>query len=377
MLEVALPMQNKHLEMPPAMRQTCYGNNFPMPNQPAPSLEAIAAAVGVSAMTVSRVLRNAPNVSPATRERVLTAARSLNYQPDPHLSRMMHLVRGRKASKQRAVIAVIREDIPGDPMRDAAYQFVSIDDIRQRAQQHGYKAEEFWLGRGKLTPRHLQKILHARGIEAVIVSPQSAALPCRELDYTPFAAVAFGFAMREPRLHICGTNLNLGIQMAAAELTRRAYQRIGVAVTRWIDFRVQNGYSGGMYFFHQDLPPKRRVPTLLMPHHQIRRNFASFSEWIKKHRPDALITFDTHVPAWLKQLGLRVPEDIGLVVHDWTPRMKAYAGIDHRRDQLAGAAVDMIATQLLHHEFGIPAVPRQILISPEWVDGGSVSSVSS
>jgi LacI family transcriptional regulator len=52
--------------------------------------------------------------------------------------------------------------------------------------------------------------------------------------------------------------------------------------------------------------------------------------------------------------------------------MKAYAGIDHRRDQIAGAAVDLIATQLLHHEFGIPAVPRQILISPEWVDGASV-----
>ncbi len=347
-----------------------------MPTSQTPNLDAIANAAGVSTMTVSRVLRNAPNVSPETRDRVLAAARSLNYQPDPHLARMMHLVRGRKASKQRAVIAVIREDIPGDPMRDAAYQFVSIDDIRYRAQQHGYQAEEFWLGRDKLTPKRLQKILHARGIEAVIVSPQSSALPCRELDYTPFAAVTFGFAMREPPLHICGTNLNLGIQMAAAELDRRGYQRIGVAVTRWIDFRSQNGYSGGMYFFHQDLPPKRRVPTLLMPHHQISENFATFSEWIKKHRPDALITFDTHVPGWLKQLGLRMPEDIGLVVHDWTPPMKAYAGIHHRRDQIAGAAVDLIATQLLHHEFGIPAVPRQILISPEWVDGESVKSVS-
>jgi LacI family transcriptional regulator len=261
-----------------------------MPTSQTPNLDAIANAAGVSTMTVSRVLRNAPNVSPGTRDCVLAAARSLNYQPDPHLARMMHLVRGRNASKQRAVIAVIREDIPGDPMRDAAYQFVSIDDIRHRAQQHGYQAEEFWLGRDKLTPKRLQKILHARGIEAVIVSPQSSALPCRELDYTPFAAVTFGFAMREPPLHICGTNLNLGIQMAAAELDRRGYQRIGVAVTRWIDFRSQNGYSGGMYFFHQDLPPKRRVPTLLMPHHQISENFATFSEWIKKHRPDALIT---------------------------------------------------------------------------------------
>ncbi len=345
-----------------------------MPTSQAPSLDSIAAAAGVSTMTVSRVLRNAPNVSPETRARVLAAAKTLNYKPDPHLARMMHLVRARKESRQRAVIAVIREDIASDSMRKSPYQFVSIDDIRRRAEQHGYHAEEFWLGRDKLTPSRLQKILHARGIEGVIVSPQSSELRCRELDYTKFASVSFGFAMREPALHISGTNLNLGIQMAAAELTRKGYQRIGVAVTRWIDLRSQNGYSGGMFFFHQDLPPKRRVPTLLMPQHEIIQNFGIFSAWLKKHRPDALISFDTLVPDWLKQLGLRVPADIGLVMHDWTDRMTAFAGIHHRRDQVASAAVDLLATQLLHNEFGIPASPRQILIPPEWVDGPSVRS---
>ena len=347
-----------------------------MPTSQTPSLDTIAAAAGVSAMTVSRVLRDAPNVSPETRDRVLAAARALNYQPDPHLSRMMHLVRARKVSRQRAVIAVIREDVPHDAMRHAAYQFVSIDAIGRRAEQHGYHAEEFWLGRDKLTPARLQKILHARGIEAVIVSPQSTELPCRELDYSPFAAVTFGFAMRDPALHMSGSNLNLGIQMAAAELANRGYQRIGVAITRWIDLRSQNGYSGGMFFYHRDLPPKRRVPTLLMPHHQISENFGAFSEWIKKHRPDAVISFDTHVPDWLRHLGLRVPEDIGLVVHDWTGQMNAYAGIDHRRDQVASAAVDLIATQLLHHEFGIPASPRQILSTPTWIEGPSVRAVA-
>lgn len=343
-----------------------------MPASQNPNLDAIAAAAGVSPMTVSRVLRNVPKVSPETRERVLAAVNSLNYQPDPHLARMMHLVRARKESRQRAVIAVIREEVASDSMRNSPYQFVSIDDIRRRAQQHGYHAEEFWLGRENLTPNRLQKILHARGIEGVIVSPQSSELPCRELDYTKFASVSFGFAMREPSLHICSANLNLGIQKAASELDRRGYQRIGVAVTRWIDLRVQNGYSGGMFFFHHDLPPKRRVPTLLMPHHQISENFATFSAWIKKHRPDALISFGTLVPDWLKQLGLRVPADIGLVMHDWTDRMTAYSGIYHRRDQVANAAVDLIATQLLQNEFGIPASPRQILIPPEWVDGPSV-----
>ncbi|MFM9168120.1 MAG: LacI family DNA-binding transcriptional regulator, partial [Verrucomicrobiota bacterium] len=61
-----------------------------MPPVPTPSLDAIAAAAGVSTMTVSRVLRNARHVASGTRERVLVAAKALDYRPDPHLARMMH-----------------------------------------------------------------------------------------------------------------------------------------------------------------------------------------------------------------------------------------------------------------------------------------------
>jgi LacI family transcriptional regulator len=127
-----------------------------------------------------------------------------------------------------------------------------------------------------------------------------------------------------------------------------------------------------MFYFQQNLPPEQRVPTLLMPHNNISRNFAAFAQWMKTHRPDALISFDTHVPGWLDQLGLRVPDDLGFVVHDWTPKMSGHAGIYHRRDHLAAAAVDLIVTQLAHHESGAPVVPRQILIPPEWVEGPSV-----
>lgn len=336
------------------------------------SLQTIAAKAGVSAMTVSRALANSPRVSAATRRRVLTAARALKYRPDPHLARMMSLVRGRKAPRLRAVLAVIREYLPQDELLDHAYQYVPIADIRRRAEQHGYHAEEFWLGRAGLTPARLSSILHARGIEGVIVSPQSAQLPCSELDYSRFASVTFGYAMRQPALHLCAGNMNHGIQTAGARLRERGYRRIGVAVTQWIDDRSENGYSGGWFHFQQSLPRSERVPMLLLPHNNISRSFGVFSEWVEAQRPDALISFDVHVPGWLKRLGLRIPDDIAFVVHDWTTKMHDYAGIFQRRDHLAAAAVDLVATQLLHHERGIPEVPRQILVPPLWVEGPSI-----
>ena len=54
--------------------------------------EEIAKAAGVSAVTVSRVLNNAPNVASATREAVLKAARELGKTVSSDLTRRKVLV---------------------------------------------------------------------------------------------------------------------------------------------------------------------------------------------------------------------------------------------------------------------------------------------
>ncbi len=336
------------------------------------TLQAVAHVAGVSAMTVSRMLRDSPHVSPATRERVQAALKAAHYQPDPHLARMMSLVRGRKQSRIRAVLGVIREQALDDELLQPAYQYVSNKHIRRRAEQHGYHIEEFWLGRGNLDPQRLAGILQARGIEGIIVSPQSARMQCAQLDYSPFAAATFGYGLAQPSLHRAAGNMSLGIHLAVNTLAARGYKRIGLAITRWVDARAEHAYSGAMLHFQEGLPKRGRVPLLLFPHNDLGRCFGVFRDWMKAHKPDALISFDTHVPDWLHRLDLSIPHDIGLVVHDWTAKMKGLAGIHQRREHVASAAVDLVATQLLQNERGVPEVPRQILIPPAWIEGGSI-----
>jgi LacI family transcriptional regulator, repressor for deo operon, udp, cdd, tsx, nupC, and nupG len=57
-------------------------------NPAAATIEDVAQQAGVSMATVSRALRGMPNVAEATRTKVLTVAKSLNYRPDPHASRL-------------------------------------------------------------------------------------------------------------------------------------------------------------------------------------------------------------------------------------------------------------------------------------------------
>lgn len=63
------------------------------------TLRDVSLASGVSEMTVSRVLRNRGDVSPATREKVLTAARTLGYVPNK--------IAGGLASQRVNLVAVV------------------------------------------------------------------------------------------------------------------------------------------------------------------------------------------------------------------------------------------------------------------------------
>jgi LacI family transcriptional regulator len=340
---------------------------------PANNLQTIAHAAGVSAMTVSRVLRDFPRVAADTRKRVLRAAKKIGYSPDPHMARLMARVRSYRRRGSEAVIAVVRDDIPGDELLDHAYQYVALHDIRLRAERYGYRAEEFRLDRHRMSATRLVQILETRGIEGLIISPQSSQSIGSQLDYSSFSAVTLGYGLQKPALHRASTNMTRGILQATAELSARGYKRIGLAVTQWIDTRSDHTYSGAMLTYQQHIAARDRVPLLLFQENKIVHDFDIFRDWFKRNRPDAIITFDTYVPDWLTQrLNVKIPHQVGIIVHDWIERHTNFAGIHHRRAHVAAAAVDMLATQLMQNEHGVPDIPRQTLIPPLWMDGPSI-----
>ncbi len=49
-----------------------------------------------------------------------------------------------------------------------------------------------------------------------------------------------------------------------------------------------------------------------------------------------------------------------------------YAGIRQGWKQVGGAMVDALVAQMNRNEYGIPAVPKTILIPGTWVDGATV-----
>jgi len=322
-------------------------------------------------MTVSRALRNEPRVAAETRERILRIAEEMGYRPDPQLSRIMTQLQERRRTSERETIAVIREAETGSDLPSPTYQYVPAEAIRERAERYGFRVEEFWLGRDGMTPKRMNQILEARGIRGVIVSPQSAGMPVSELDYSHLAAATFGYGLREPSLHRSAGNMTLAIRLATDALSDRGYRRIGLALSRWVEDRAEQAYTAAMFLYQHALPEEDRVPPFLFPTNDVAAGKATFLAWLKDNRPDALISFDQQIPEWLAEVNLHIPKDIGFLVHDWTGAMTGFAGIDHRREHVAAAGVDLVVSQLLQNEVGVPTAPRQILIPPIFRDGPS------
>jgi len=121
------------------------------------TMRDVARATGVSQSTVSRVLSGAPTAVPIaddTRERVVAAARSLGYRPNP-------LARGLRGMPTM-LLGVIVRDIT-DPFFAAAIEAVSIEAAARGynvvlGHAHG-RADEAIALRGVLEDRHCDAIL--------------------------------------------------------------------------------------------------------------------------------------------------------------------------------------------------------------------------
>ena len=83
---------------------------------------------------------------------------------------------------------------------------------------------------------------------------------------------------------------------------------------------------------------------------------------------EALLTDVIQPRETLVKLGYRIPEDIGLAATSILDG-NSDAGIDQNSEEIGKAAAETLLSLMNHHEYGIPEVVREVLITGKWVDG--------
>src|ERR1041385_5982377 len=105
-----------------------------MKAKPHATLRLIADASGVSHMTVSLALRNDPHISPPTRQRIQSVARSMGYRRNPLVSDLMTRMRTARTLDSSAIIAHVTAIHKPGGWRDYYPNREYIEGATQRAE---------------------------------------------------------------------------------------------------------------------------------------------------------------------------------------------------------------------------------------------------
>jgi len=341
---------------------------------PPVTLSVIAAHVGCSKNTVSLALRGDPQIPQSTREVIQKAAEKLGYVPNAVVSHLMAQLRSSQTARFQAKLALVNAHRDPKAFRTHATIPAYVEGCERRAAKLGYTFDQFWLHDPKLKAESWIRILRTRGIKGIIIvgmMDQNHLPPPLRPVWAAFPCVVTGVRTRDPALSFsCVDHHNLTVR-AFEQALALGYRRPALVIEQRIDRLVEGRFSGAMLSAQQNLSISQRVPAFT----QIdlaRTDRDRFYRWFNRHQPDVLLSLYNIVFPWLKDHGLRVPQDVGVIQLEWRESHAEVSGMNQHNDTVGEAAVDMVVGQIHHGESGIPLFPRATLIGASWVEGQSL-----
>jgi len=336
------------------------------------TLRNIAEHVGVSRMTVSLALREDGRIPEVTRERVLAAARELGYTPNPRIGELM----AETARSRHGLSGETLAFMTSEPSRDGwrKYSLDIFNMVEQRASDHGYRVEPWWIADPELSPARINQILWSRGISGVIIPNISQQLftDCGgslPIEWEHFCVVEIGGGLRQPLVNQVFHDHQAGLFMALDQLEALGYRRIGLCLKSEDDLRTHHRWSGAYSVWRW----LRKFETDLQPLIVEELSQELTAQWVRKNRLEAVISPGV-LP--LDEWGFDVPGKLGFAsLHLWGEGAEGLSGINQESNEIAAAAVDMLATLLKRHQRGIPAHPMRWLMGGSWVEGRSTRQI--
>jgi LacI family transcriptional regulator len=324
------------------------------------TLVQVAKASGFSVGTVSLALRNSPLLLEETKKTITALAEKLGYHPNPRVSALMaHIRRSRKVHEGERLAFVWLEATEEETKGGLFLEY--LKGARARAEQLGYALEQFRLNTPKMTTERLERILVARGIVGVVLSPMLHAAHFKlSWNWQNFAAAVIGNASCHPDLHRAGFNHYLAIRALLQQIAQRGHVLAAAVFSREADERAKRALSAAFIANHPAGPAKaaaliffvERAPTELP------------SSWLTRCRADALITHADYYQSWQKTGHAPALPEIFLI--DATPGGPSCAGIDQGEAVIAASAVDLVVAQLLRNERGAPLDAQALLFAGHW-----------
>jgi LacI family transcriptional regulator len=328
----------------------------------------VAREIGLSQTAVSLALRNSPDIPAATIRRVRAAAKRLGYRPDPLISALMAQRQRRRQGPFRAKIAFLSGFARRDEWRESAYASGCFAGARRAAAERGYVCEPFWLREPGISGPRLSTILWTQNVQGLLFAPLPVDYPALEIDWTKFAALSLDYSLARPVLNRVVDDHAFGIERVLDEVARRGYRRPGLVLRSSQDVRTHHSRLG-VFLVDRGLRPEwEKVPPLILP--EDRWDGPLFTAWLRRERPDVLLTEELELPAAVRAAGLRVPGDLGIAFFHKEQPARALSGLQINSQEVGATAANILIRMIETNERGKARVPTTTLVqSFTWNDG--------
>jgi LacI family transcriptional regulator len=272
-------------------------------------MKDIAAELGVSVITVSKVLRNQGRISTKTRERVLRRAKELNYRPD--------LMARSLATGRSCMVGMVVPDLT-HPF------FAAIAKVLARnLSEKGYSLVISSSDEDPGLELHEVESLLARRIDALVLSSSEGAKTsslyrCLERSGVPY--LLLDRPVRGLNAHFVGSNDKAIGEMATQHLIDRGYRRIAHIGLSGLSTgtRRLEGYKHALKL-HKIAAPANRVVLVGSGDAQGEESGQSAMQSLLslKSRPDAVFCYNDIIASGAQkavlEAGLSIPQDIALI----------------------------------------------------------------
>lgn len=271
----------------------------------------VAARAGVSRQTVSRVLNEHPDVAPETRERVLAAVAQLGY-------RMNNVARAFGTRRSRTIGVLAQAALHYGPSR-------SIEAIESAARAAGYWVSAVFADSAdEDTVREAIEHLLGQGVDGlVVVAPHARTLRALDAMDIGIPTVTLHSAGRDGRG--LAVDQVAGARLATACLAKAGHHRIAhlAGPADWLEAEARQ------IGFAQELAARGLSQGPVLQGDWTARSGHGAAAAVAASDVTAVFSANDQMAlgllGGLRELGIRVPEDISVVGFDDVPDAAYYA----------------------------------------------------
>lgn len=313
-------------------------------------------------MTVSYALRGNSRISEARRKQIKDIAEEMGYRPDPEISKMMSYLRKSREVKYQSTLILLTNGMHESCAKVDVYSKRFYEGVCKRADELGYKLEEFWMGQKGMTGARAEKIFHARGIQGIIIPPCFYNPEIPDIDWSRFVVVSNLVHPAWEKVHRVVPHQFNNAKKALENLSDYSPEEILFCSTDKMETLVNQQFlSAYLWYMHKFGGGKAPAPLV----HGYLNYLDELKKAIAKYNPKVLfVTEDFIIDMLTKDMGLRIPEDVRVVLpgvnahHDW--------GVDERPDIQGRCVVDILAMHLQHNQIGFMDYPSVMMVDGEW-----------